>query len=603
MNRKTFCHTLKISPGLCMIFFCTLIFAGCTQKLSKQVKPALQNEHSSEGKSSSALINYATDFRNENPSQNSVYLLEKGDEALLSRIHLIRAAQKSISIQTFIWANDEVGRLVMYELLRAAKRGVKVRFLIDHLASESHIDLSTFIGYEHPNFSIKFFNPGVDFLNRPKAKTFFLEKLYAIVFKFGTFNHRMHNKVFLVDEHIGITGGRNYQNAYYDLAGGMNYKDRDIMVVGSVVQEMTQSFEDYWNSSFVVDLETLKDYMQYVERGQVKPIESRSDFQLNGLFKKVSNKLADPDWVREKFVDKFLIVDSAFYVADNPRKRDRFFIFFGGDSETTHHLAELVSSAEESIIIQTPYLVLSTPAISLFKKIREKHPDMEIQISTNSLSATDSWHVYALSYKQKQKYLQTLGFKIYEFKPFPEDLYDFAPNLTEMSADLFSPHEMSENTMQPYLCLHGKSLIVDDETSFVGSYNLDPRSQNLNTESGLFIRDKEFAQQLHRLISNDMAARNSWVVAKKKIPLGLEYPNAFMVMLSDIMPLIDLWPLRYTSSFELIPGKKEVPPGDPEFYLNYRDVGSFPQVDSRNFGKEIGARGTKAFLSVVKPLL
>jgi phosphatidylserine/phosphatidylglycerophosphate/cardiolipin synthase-like enzyme len=576
---------------------------GCSRQLSSQVGPALKNEPMLNSSISSSLIHYASTIRKELPNANSVLLLETGSEALLSRIHLIRSARTSISIQTFIWANDETGRLFMYELMQAAKRGVKVRFLIDQLASESHIDLNTFSGYEHPNLSIKFFNPGEGFFNQPKARTFFLEKLYAVFFKFRTLNHRMHNKLFLVDDLIAITGGRNYQNAYYDLAAGMNYKDRDIMATGPVVKDMSKSFEEYWNSSFVVELESLTDYIYRVEKGQIEGIQTRAGFLLNGLYKKVSKDLAHPSLVEDKFVKKFIPVEKAFYVADKPHKKDRILVFFGGDSETTHHLAEVVSKAKESIVIQSPYLVLSTPAISLFKKIRLAYPDIDIRISTNSLAATDSWHVYALSYKQKQKYLQTLGFKIYEFKPLPADLLDFAPELNQRVESMSLNKDPTDDFDQPYLCLHGKSMIVDNEVSFVGSYNLDPRSQNLNTESGLFIVDKSFAMHLQGLIQKDMAARNSWVVAKKKIPLGLGVPNAFMVKLSDLFPLIDVWPLRYTSLFDLIPGKQEVPPEDPGFYLNYKDVGSFPQIDSMNIGKEIGARGTKAFLSIVKPLL
>jgi len=146
-------------------------------------------------------------------------------------------------------------------------------------------------------------------------------------------------------------------------------------------------------------------------------------------------------------------------------------------------------------------------------------------------------------------------------------------------------------------------MVVDEMISFVGSYNLDPRSENLNTEAGLFIRDREFARLLQSHIEKDMAPQNSWVIAQKKRPLGLDFPNTVLVWLSDIIPFVDLWPFRYESSFELVEGAEPVDTDHPDFYENYRDVGSFPKINGDNLGKEFGARGTKAFLSFVKPLL
>ena len=86
-------------------------------------------------------------------------------------------------------------------------------------------------------------------------------------------------------------------------------------------------------------------------------------------------------------------------------------------------------------------------------------------------------------------------------------------------------------------------------------------------------------------------------------PSNINETNALLVEISNFMPLVDVWPFRYSASFELIEGKQQVEIDDPDFYDNYRDVGSFPQASRRDFGKEVGARGTKAFLSFVKPLL
>jgi cardiolipin synthase C len=597
-----------------LTFMCLLLLmAACSRSTLSKVPTALEKTPVPTSASTSALLNHARDLALTQSESNSVALLENGNDALLSRIHLIRSATESISIQTLIWANDESGRLFMYELIQAARRGVKVRFLIDQLSSESQIKLTEFLAYAHPNFSIKLFNPVSGVFNQPKAKSLFLEKLYALVFKFHRFNHRMHNKTFIVDNLVAITGGRNYQNAYYDRAFGMNYKDRDILAVGHVVDEMTDSFDVYWASRYSVALSDLGDARAQLHQGQLSDLSTREGFLLNGLFEQVNRDLQQPTLVSERFVETLRQVEDAFFVADSPRKRDRILLWFGGKSKITHRLASIVANAKESIYIQTPYLVLTSPAQSLFKKVRSKYPDIDIRISTNSLAATDSWHVYALSYKQKQAYLQELKFKIYEFMPLPGDMASFMPELERLSdrrpasggppliTDRVSDAETGRAS--PYLCLHGKSMVVDEKISFVGSYNLDPRSENMNTEAGLFIRDREFARLLREHIEKDMSPQNSWVVARKKRPLGLDLPNTLLVWLSDIIPLVDIWPFRYATSFQLIEGRQPVDSDHPDFYKNYRDVGSFPEVSRGNVGKEFGARGTKAFLSVVKPLL
>lgn len=596
--------------GFLIIILCSLsVFAGCSQHSTASPAKALDAEQLIPTQTDSPLLLYAGYLSHVRPEKNTVALLERGDDALLSRIHLMRSARKNISIQTLIWANDEVGRLFMYELIQASKRGVRVRFLIDHLSSERHIEFATFLANAHPGFQIKLFNPVANLFNQPKAQSLLFEKLYSLVFKFHRFNHRMHNKTFIVDDQVAITGGRNYQNAYYDLARGMNYKDRDILAIGPVVKQMSESFQAYWDSEYAVSIAELHDVKKSIANGKLERLNDRGDFLLNGLFEQVNEDLSAPGVIRERFVDSLRQVEDAYFVADSPRKRDRILVWFGRESDITRRLAETVSGSTKSVYIQTPYLILTSPAISLFKKLRRQYPELDIRISTNSLAATDSWHVYAMSYKQKQTYLQTLKFRIYEFMPTPKDMTAFMPTLDRLKASISRQNLVKwlqgeeRKAVEPYMCLHGKSLVVDDETSFVGSYNLDPRSENMNTEAGLFIRDRYFARKLRSYIEQDMAPGNSWVIARKKRVLGLDYPNALIAKLSHLIPLVDVWPFRYSASFELKRGKAIVEPDHPDFYDSYEDVGSFPQIDENNFGKELGARGTKAFLSFVKPLL
>jgi putative cardiolipin synthase len=576
----------------------------------------------------SPLVAHAKLLASTNPDKNFVRLIEVGNDALLTRIHLIRSASKSITIQTMIWANDETGRLIMYELIQAARRGVQVQLLIDHLASEQNTEIATFLAYVHPNFGIKFFNPITGFLGQVKAEPSPLDKFYAAFFSFNRLNQRMHNKTFIVDGLIGITGGRNYQNAYYDKARGLNYKDRDILVIGPVVREMTENFDCYWEFERAINIVDLADVKKYQGEGIDKKWQTRGSLQFNGLFDDLDIQANNSNLISQINIESLIEVDQAHFIADDPQKKERSLFRVDSYSKITQELADLVSRAYQSVYIQTPYLVLTSPAISLFKKLRKQHPEIDIRISTNSLAATDSWYVYALSYKQKKTYLDDLNFKIYEFKPLPGDLRTFMPTYENMKArsSNWSQHQKSrlepswrpmaegepyqEDTgtssdkgKEPYLCLHAKSMVVDDLISFVGSYNLDPRSENINTESGLIVRDTKFSQILKKHIKQDMQPENSWVIARKNRLMGINETNALLVEISNFVPLVDVWPFRYSASFELIEGKQPVEVDNPDFYNNYRDVGSFPQASRRDFGKEVGARGTKAFLSFVKPLL
>ena len=105
----------------------------------------------------------------------------------------------------------------------------------------------------------------------------------------------------------------------------------------------------------------------------------------------------------------------------------------------------------------------------------------------------------------------------------------------------------------PFLCLHAKSLVVDARLAFVGSYNLDPRSENLNTEVGLLVEDAAFARELLADMARDMRAENSWVIARRDIPLKLDALNGLIDGILSLSP-IDVWPIQNTSSFELRPG-------------------------------------------------
>jgi cardiolipin synthase C len=246
-------------------------------------------------------------------------------------------------------------------------------------------------------------------------------------------------------------------------------------------------------------------------------------------------------------------------------------------------------------VIQTPYLILSRTAKNLVRKLRQEHPELSIRISTNSYASTDNILAYSANYRLRGDYVDKLKLEVHEFKPRPESLHDIFPQYDRVAS-------RAETPQAPFLCIHAKSLVVDDHLSFVGSYNLDPRSESLNTEVGLLIEDEAFAMALKTEIERDMRAANSWVIARREIPLVLDTVNTLIDGILSISP-VDVWPIQNTSTFELKPGQEEVPPDDPRFYQNYRDAGVFPGTDGFLTTKDILTRLYKVVGAPLTPVM
>ncbi|TAM92145.1 MAG: phospholipase, partial [Rhodanobacteraceae bacterium] len=185
---------------------------------------------------------------------NTVTLLNIGQNAITARINLIRAARQSIDIQTYIWSKDDAGMLVLDELVKAARRGVKVRILADQLGSLNDPRLLSRLARVSGNLHIKLYNPTFD-----SARNNFVEYTASVLCCFRKFNQRMHTKLFLVDDKVGIVGGRNYANDYYDWDPQMDFLDRDVIVAGIAGQQMEKSFDIFWHNDRSVPLTHLKD--------------------------------------------------------------------------------------------------------------------------------------------------------------------------------------------------------------------------------------------------------------------------------------------------------------------------------------------------------
>lgn len=523
---------------------------------------------------------------------NRVALLEGGYDALLLRVHLIRHAQTSIAVQTFIWTNDECGRLLMFELLEAAKRGVRVRIIADHLFSDQDPATVAFLATAHPNFEIRHYRPAYS-----RIKPSRLQVILAGLKSFHAVNQRMHNKVMLFDDAVLVTGGRNIENTYFDHSTGLNYRDRDVLAVGPVAREASESFEEFWNYRHAVPSRELSDVAEAIARNDYPRYPRRADWDFGGLFGELDREAGDAALITERFRAKLRPVERAVFIADEPGKGRGF---LSTTARITRELRDTLEQARSDITIQTPYLVLSGPAQRLITEMRRKNPGLVIRVGTNSFASTDNLPAYSANYRLRGDYIEKLGLQVHEFKPHPAARPLLFPQYERMAAR--AKQLNGPDGERPFLSLHAKSLVVDDRVAFVGSYNLDPRSENLNCEAGLLVEDAAFAQALRAEIDRDLRPENSWIIARRRLPLRLEAVNGLIDGVLSLSP-VDLWPVQNTSSFDLRPGADEVPPADPRFYDHHRDVGSFPGAEGALSTKEIITRLYKAVGTPLTPVL
>lgn len=493
-------------------------------------------------------------------------LLETGDDALLARLHLFRAAQSSIDIQSYIWRQDGVTRLLWDELMDAADRGVRVRILIDAFPPMGEASLLAQKAFAHEGIEIRLFNPPF-----PEASDRNVRQLSALVLRFRRFNRRMHHKLTLVDGRIAIVGGRNIEDKYFDRRDDFVYKDRELIVIGPVLKEIQETFATFWEHRRSVPLHFFKDVGFHLLHAREIP-RPLADTEDRALIADLLPFVAEHDLSDlHPRLRWFEVEGDVEFLTDSPlrftRRRYR---------PKHNDIRALMREAESELIFQSPYLIYDRQFRRDLWRIRRRHPDLRTIFSTNSLAAADHPFVYAISFKHRKLLYRRMRLDIYQLMPVPSHREDLVPRIAR------------EPEFSPRIGLHAKSMVVDRRTALVSTHNFDPRSANINSECGVVVRDEVFARHLAELILRDTAPGNSWVVGRRqnRAPLIRRFSDsiayAFMVL-----PVPDIWPHSYTSVFQLREGMEPVPPRHPEFHERFEDVGLFPGLDDRAVRRQV----------------
>jgi putative cardiolipin synthase len=396
-------------------------------------------------------------------NESGFYLITDSLDALAVRLLIAERAERSIDAQYYMIDNDTVGKVFFASLLRAADRGVRVRLLID--------DINT-VGMEHklaglsdhPNIELRLFNP---FANR-SFRVF-------DAWDFQRINRRMHNKSLTVDNQITIIGGRNIATEYFAANRQYNFGDLDTLAVGPVVRDTSRMFDSYWSHRNAIP------YIQLSEQsadGGKRLDAVRQSLEDN------TDALRDTPYaaaVRESLEEFIEDGDKTFTWAPYQLIYDAPDKSLGSEEaeETPGIMTPLlrsVRSAQKSLMVVSPYFVPRSAAAEGLAELQAS--GIDLYIVTNSLASSDHLLVHG-GYAASRKSLLRHGVKFCEIRG------DLAIAGTEESK--------AKGTKSS---LHTKAFIVDRRYFFMGSFNWDPRSADINTELGIIIDSPEIASRL-----------------------------------------------------------------------------------------------------------
>ena len=422
--------------------------------------------------------------------KTGAYILEKGEEALMARAWLAQHAEQSIDVQYFIWSTDNIGILAAEMLLGAADRGVTVRVLVDDFLIDAE-DKSLALLAAHENVQIRIYNP------KHSVGTSTFGRIKNAIMDFRGINQRMHDKTAIFDGVAGITGGRNMADEYFDFDHEYNFRDRDILLLGAAVKDMRSNFDEFWASPLSVPVEDLLNDPD--ESVSAEEVQARFD-ELHAYARDPANfELAIRNAIEEMPTRFPLLLQTmpwqdVGFISDDPGKNAGDEGLGGGGASTTA-LTDALGSARHSILIQSPYLIMPRGGIELLAALHDR--GVRVRVSTNSLQSTDNMAAFGGYHRQRHKLLKA-GVELYEFKAHPQiqtDLVERYPALAHKN---------------PVFAIHAKSMVIDDELMFIGTFNLDPRSANLNTEVGVLVESKQLASELTESIERDIQPENSW---------------------------------------------------------------------------------------------
>lgn len=405
---------------------------------------------------------------------SGVWPIPQANFALDARLAMIAAATRSIDLQTYLIADDATGRMLLRALRDAALRGVRVRVLVDDLYTADMDRLLLGLA-AHPNVQLRLFNPFIT------ARDSSLRRLVALARGFKRLNHRMHNKLFVADGAVALVGGRNLADEYFLRGKQGNFIDFDLLVTGAVMPQLNHWFDLYWNSTQVYPA------LDIVRASGPPPApadELRAAFERSTAADRPEPAPTTPDLFGAPPFSAALaqrrfhwLAAEASAFADSPLKIEPENYSIPVNDTVTHRFLQMLGAAQSEVLLFSPYFIPGTEALDRIKALRAA--GVGVRVVTNSLAASDE-PLVSVGLERHQTELLKIGVDLYELSS------------TRLKLDRTLRGLLGASTGR----LHAKMGFLDRKTVLVGSMNLDPRSDKINTEIGVMVHSPTLARMI-----------------------------------------------------------------------------------------------------------
>lgn len=406
---------------------------------------------------------------------DKIVLLEGTKESIEARKDLISSAQTEVRAQYYTIENDEVanGGLAILRDLAISKPNAKIRIIVDSMHNLMLREtMAAFLSDDQGNA-----------LSNIEIREYNTFKIYAP----WRYTKRMHDKGLIIDNDVLISGGRNIANGYFGKADKENpthavLEDTDVLVMDSqAIGEAATYFDNLWASKFVKAVALGKMSISKLKPGSCEADRATDDTEQNvkscEYFRKHNEALVGKQRAeliqlaiahkstlnKSQALEKWLSnkgtinVGTVDYIYDNPvgqksslKKPEAL------ENNIAKQLYAAVKTAQKSVVIVTPYLIVTPEQESLFAELRARK--VKVRIFTNGKNSNDVPAAHVGYIKTREIALKH-GVQIWEYN---------GPDT-----------------------LHAKMVLIDRNKMFIGSFNWDFRSQNLNREVGIIAQLEE----------------------------------------------------------------------------------------------------------------
>jgi phosphatidylserine/phosphatidylglycerophosphate/cardiolipin synthase-like enzyme len=490
--------------------------AGCASLPANASRTA---SHAYAAPEQTALGQWAAQRRTQDRarSESGFALLGNVDSAYAARLALIRAAQHTIDLQYYAIHADGSTEALLEELRHAARRGVRVRVLLDDFNTVGKDAQVLRLAFE-PNVEIRLFNP----LAGPRSSL--IGRVLVSLHDAQRIAKRMHNKLFIADSAVGITGGRNLGDEYFGTDDKSNFVDIDVLAAGPIVRDMAASFDRYWNDDLAYPVQTL------VTAGELErlrapstsekqddgshallPAAAASQSRMSGATTVLPNVAPAPP--AEPGTGAFdlrtvpLTWAPAALLQDQPGKVGPDDDEVNAGDTAVDGLLQLMDGAKQDVLIVSAYFVPGGVLMDHLKRLRER--GVRVRVLTNSLASTDAPAAHA-GYVRYRRDLLAMGVELHEMRAEQPGGGAGGSGGSGGSAGLGSGGGGSKSGVS-HASLHSKAVFIDGRLSVIGSMNLDLRSRSKNSEVGLVIRSRAFTRAVTALVER-MIDRGSYLL-------------------------------------------------------------------------------------------